>query len=233
MERGSMAPIREMFSGQTVKDAVTAWKAGAQGGAAQVGQSPVGKNVVTKALSVFAPGRAMGAFDEAAQGALRRSGMTGEQAQTAAMQAPLQEDLAQALDNPLARYIHPFRRQPFNQFIEGWRKFGNKAPTNIHTNPGTMAAYTTAGAVHGAATSDDQTPISIPLAIAASSRYGLPYGLASLVGRELAGGKGPGNAAGSLLPVSEYGVTSSVTTPLRPLKKPAAISALDAVLGGS
>lgn len=228
LERGSMTPLKEMFSAQTLKDAAAAFKAGAPGAAAQTGQAPTGGNVVTKALSHLSPGRAMGAFDEASQAALRRAGLTGEEAQSATMQAPLQQDLADALDSPLARYVHPFRRTPFNQFIEGWKKL---KPENLKANPGTTAAYVGTGAVHGAATADDDSPVSIPLAVAGSARYGLPYAISALMGRYMAGGAGGGNIASSALPVSEYGLESSVTDPTRPFRKPAALTALDKLLG--
>lgn len=228
LERGSMRPLSEMFSGQTVKDAMTAFKAGAPGGAAQTGQAPTGGNMVTKALSYISPGRAMGAFDEAAQKALQRAGLSADEAQTAAMQAPLQQDLAEALDSPIARYVHPFRRQPFNQFIEGWKKL---KPENLKAHPLVTAGYTAAGATHGAATADDPSPMSVPLAVAGSARYGLPYAAAALLGRVAAQGQGGGNIASSALPVSEYGFESSMTDPTRPFRKPAALTALDKLLG--
>lgn len=224
LERGSMAPLRELFSGQTVSDAVAAWKRGAVGGAAQAGQAPMGGNAVTRFASKFAPGRVMGALDEASQGALQRAGLTADEAQSAAMQAPLPPGLADALDSPLARYVHPFRRQPFNQFLEGWQKF---KPANMAQHPKTMLAYTGAGMAHGAATADDDLPLSLPLAAAGSARYGLPYVAAAIVGRKLAGGQGGGGIASSALPVSEYGFESSFTDPTRPFRKPAAVTALE------
>ena len=94
-----------------------------------------------------------------------------------------------------------------------------------------MALYTGTGAAHGAATADESIPLSLPLATAAAARYGLPYAGAAIVGRMLAGGKGGGGIASSALPVSEYGFESSFTDPTRPFRKPAAITALEKLLG--
>jgi hypothetical protein len=218
MERGSLDPIKKFLSRETLSDAARAFKenAGVHGvkEGSNVGQ---GQNIVTRAASYIAPGRAMGAMDEATQGALRRAGLSAEDAQRATLQAPLQGDLAEALDSPLARYIHPFRRTPFNQFTEGLKKW---KPEHLRANPKTVAAYTAAGAAHGALTAEDQTPVSLPLAMAAASRYGMTYGAAALIGRVLAEGKGSGGIPSGVLPVSEYGWESSITDPTRPFVQP-------------
>ena len=221
IEGKSLRPLKELFSTQTVKDAARAYKqnTGLPGAAANAPRQATIPYVPT-------PGRIMGALDEATQGALRRSGMSGAEAERATLQAPLQGNLAEALDSPAARYVHPFRRTPFNQFIEGWQKV-----KNWQQHPGATAAYTGAGAVHGAATADDDLPMSVPLAIAGSARYGLPYGLAALLGRSIMSGKGGGGIASNVLPVGEYGLEQSISDPLRPFKKPAAFTALERITG--
>jgi len=221
MERGSMQPLKQMFSGQTLKDAVSAYKnnTGAVGASAN---APRGVTIPF----IPTPGRIMGAFDEAAQKALQRGGLTAKEAEREVLQAPLQGQLAEALDSPLARYVHPFRRTPFNQFIEGWKS----APFTKHAAqyPKTVGAYTAAGAAHGGLTADDDTPVSIPMVMAAAGKYGLTYGAAAMIARALAEGKisGSGIASG-MLPVSEYGVEQSITSPLQPFEKPAALTALE------
>jgi hypothetical protein len=58
--------------------------------------------------------------------------------------------------------------------------------------------------------------------MAAAGRYGMPYGLAALISRvHLAGGKGDAGIPSGMLPVSEYGITSSIEDPLRPFYDPA------------
>jgi hypothetical protein len=218
LEKRSLSPIKQFFSGETLRDAKAAYKAG--------GLSSGMKGVDQSA--VHGPGRFMGALDEATQGALRRDGYSIEEAQRRTLQAPLQEDLAVALDSPLARYVHPFRRTPFNQFIEGWKKM---RPDEMRKNPLATGVYNTAGLVHGAATAEDDMPLSIPIATAGASRYGLPYALSALLGRHLAGGKGGGGIASSALPVSEYGFESAVSDPTRPFRKPAALTALERITG--
>lgn len=209
--------LREMFSRQTLDDAISAYKAG----------SSVGPKGTT--LPGPTPGRVMDALDTASRQALMRGGASADEATNAVLQSPLSENLGKlgdALDSPTARYIHPFRRTPFNQFVEGWKKVKAAHEGDAAARRG-LAIYGTAGAAHGAATADDETPISVPLAIAGSARYGLPYGLAVLAGRTLAGGKTTGSgAAGSILPVSEYGVESAFD-PTRPFEKPAALTALE------
>jgi len=158
----------------------------------------------------------MGALDDATQNALVRSGMSGTEAQRSVLQAPLTGELGQVLESPAARYVLPFRRTPFNQFIEGWRTM---QPDYAHS--GVRNAYIGAGAVHGAATTDEEYPVSIPLATALAAKYGLPYSLAAVAARKLMGGQGGGGILGSTLPVSEYGVEQSLSDPSAPFVRPA------------
>lgn len=232
-EGNGFGALKHLFSGQTIKDAAKSYASGsgAISNPAGVGAVTQSTNPLVRAASYLAPGRVMGAMDEATQAAHVRSGANAAEAASRTLQAPLPPQLAGALDSPTARYIHPFRRTPFNQFLEGWQKAKAAHNGDSAARRG-MAVYGTAGAVHGAATADDQTPMSVPLAIAGSARYGLPYGLAVLAGRTLAGGKTSGSgAAGSILPVSEYGVESSFDV-TKPFKKPAAITAMERMFGG-
>lgn len=227
MERGSMAPLKELFSGQTLKDAAQSFKTGT--GAVL---NPAGHTQnLPKVLSV--PGRAMGAMDEATQKALQRAGLSPAESARETLQSPLTGGLGEAFESPVASYLHPFRRTPFNQFIEGLKTFqGGQGPLGLlGSHPKTQAATLALGAAHGSATADDSTPLSIPLAIAASGRRGLPYGLAALAGRLATSGKGGGQIASSVLPVSEYGYEQSLGNPLAPFEEPAAFKALKKVTG--
>lgn len=209
-ESRSLSPLKQFFSGDTARDFTDAWKAGKQVGptAARSVDIPI----------INTPGRFMGAMDTATQRSLQRSGLTSKQSAARLFQTPLGENfgkLGEAMDSPTARYVFPFRRTPFNQFFEGLQTVKPEYPHKAVT-----AGYAAAGAVHGAATSDEQYPVSIPLATAAAARYGVPYGGAAIVGRMLAGGKGGGGVAGTMLPVSEYGVEQSLTDPTGPFFDP-------------
>jgi len=205
LEQRSMSPLKSFFSRQTLDDAISSYK---RGGSA--GPTP-GTNI-----PLPVPGRFMGAMDEATQSALQRGGMSATEAQRSVLQAPLTGELGEVLESPAAKYVLPFRRTPFNQFIEGWRTL---KPDFDHT--GVRNAYIGAGAVHGAATTDEQYPVSIPLATALAAKYGLPYSLAAVAARKLMGGQGGGGILGSTLPVSEYGVEQSLSDPSAPFVRPA------------
>ncbi len=224
VERGSMAPIKSMFSKQTVEDAIAAFK-----NHRSVGPTP-GVN-----LPGPMPGRFMGAFDDAAQKALVRGGDTAEQAANRVLQTPLGTNfgnMGKTLEGPVSSYLHPFRRTPFNQFIEGVKamnRVGSQTGTRGERLATSVAGAT--GAVHGAATADDKAPMSLPIAIAAAGRQGYPYGVAALLARHLMGSKSAGGVPGAVLPVSEYGLDSSIGSPLRPLYHPAALTALERIIG--
>jgi hypothetical protein len=168
----------------------------------------------------------MGALDEASQKAHIRAGASREEAANRMLQSPLTGPLAEALDSPAARYAIPFRRTPFNQFFEGLRRL----PTGKGGTTLGKTVYMGAGAAHGALTADDETPLSIPLATAGAARYGLPYAASALAARGLMGGDG-GDIASTVLPVGEYGFESSILEPTRPFTRPAALTALEKVLG--
>lgn len=222
MERGSMRPLKELFSGKTVQEAKAAWSAGTPQGS-QYGQT----------LKIFGhelptPGRFMGALDDATQSALQRAGLTKVESAKAVMQAPLPKKLSDALDSPAGRYLVPFRRTPFNQFLEG---FETLKPSNLRANPFTAATVGAVGAAHGALTSDQKYPTSIGLGTALASKYGLPYAGAALLGRTLMGGQSDAGIMGTALPVSEYGLTSGLTEPLTPFTDPAALRVLKQLAG--
>lgn len=212
-ETKSLAPLKEMLRIPTMlKDTAQAYKAGGQAYG------------VTRGPNVHGPGRLIGAADEAFQKSLQRSGATAEEAEAAMLQKALPEQLGKALDNPAARYLLPFRRTPFNQFMEGMSRLPGSEYSKAH--PIMTGAYTGAGAVHGAATADEAHPISVPLAIAGSSRQGANYAVGALLGRALSGGSGGSSIASSMVPTSEWGVETSVTDPLRSFRRPAIMTLL-------
>lgn len=229
-ERGTMAPLRELFSMKTLGDIKNIYKTG---GAAttQAGLPGMG-STVGKALDTSTnipgpmPGRIMGAIDEATRNAMGRAGISPEDAERAVFQAPLPSGLGKALDNPVMRYLIPFRRTPFNQLIEGGKAFAPKTLQQGALLGGSAAT----GAAHGAATSEDRFPMSVGLASAAAAKYGLPYSMGALAGRYLAGGEGGGGLASAAVPVSEYGIESGIS-PLQPFTDPAALRALRRILG--
>lgn len=211
IERRSMQPLKELFSGRVLRDSVRNYRAGATG-------SNVHNTGVT--LPGPNPGKVMGAMDEATQAALQRSGLTPEEAATEVLQAPLGQNfgkMGDALEGPVMEHIIPFRRTPFNQFFEG-----AKTLTPGHAHKGVTAGYLGAGAVHGVATADERYPTSIPLATALAAKYGMPYALAAVAARKLLGGAEEGGGIlGSALPVSEYGVEQSLSEPFKPFTEPA------------
>jgi hypothetical protein len=220
--------LKEILSGKTIRDAKESFRTGSG-----IATNPAGSaETVNLPGWLSFPGRAMGAMDEATQAALRRSGASAEEARSATLQAPLTGGIGEVLESPAARYIHPFRRTPFNQFIEGFRKLKQASAGDRAAQRGS-AVYGATGAAHGALTAEDERPYSIPFGIAASSRYGLPYGLGALVGRSLMGGQTSASGiAGSILPVSEYGVEQAMD-PRKVGKtfKPAALTALERLTG--
>lgn len=220
IERGSLAPLREMLSPETVKDAVASFKAGPS--YASAGPS-------TGITKFNIPGRIMGATDTAAQNALVRAGLLPKDAAREMLQSPLgKSPLTDSLvNNPVADYLVPFRRTPFNQLSEGLASF---KPENL-ASTGQKAALATAlgtGAVTGATVDDPKT---IALGTAASGRRGLPFALAAGASRALTTGskrKGADVIQG-MSPVSDYslaeGAIGPVMDPTQLIPKPAAISA--------
>jgi hypothetical protein len=215
-ERRSLAPIREVLSPATLREFIKTYKANVPYPGATRVPGPT-------------PGRVMGAADVATRQALQRAGLTEAEAAGEVLQTPLGGQLGEALDSPAARYLIPFRRTPFNQFLEGLKTLSKE---NIRKNPALLAAVGSAGAAHGAATSEERYPLTLGLGTAASARYGLPYALGAIAGRHLAGGRTGGSIAGTMLPVSEFGIETGITDPLRPFTDPAALVALRRLSGG-
>lgn len=222
-ETRSMEPLKQMFSRATLADAAAAYKANAGVGPTAGGAFP-GPN----------PGRIMGAFDVASRNALQRASpealasgynpMTARAAEEAVFQAPLGRNygpFSETLDSPVAQFVFPFRRTPYNQFAEGLKTLKTDFPYH-----GVRNVYTGVGAAHGALTADEQYPTTIPLAAAGAAKYGLPYAGGALIGRTLAGGSGGGGAVSSALPVSEWGVEQSLQEPWTTFTEPPAFSAL-------
>lgn len=222
-ESGSLKPLKSLLSMDTVNDIKKGYASGGN-------VAPTGASV---SLPGPTPGRIMNAVDEATQKALRRAGLSDEDAQRAVFQTPLGVNWGPAskvFDNPVMDYLFPFRRTPLNQFAEGGWVLTDVFKGEKSALP--LAGYAAAGAAHGAATSDEQYPVSLPFGVALAAKYGLPYGVAALTGRALAGGRGSGNIAGSVLPVSEYGLSQSIEDPLAPYREPAALRALRSLTGG-
>lgn len=209
-ERGTTAPLRQLFSRQTARDFVENYK------------NPVlepGSTIIAGPT----PGRVMGAMDTATRNALRRGGLSATEAERAVLQSPLTGDLGEALDSPFMRHLIPFRRTPFNQFLEGGKTY-TRAFKGENQIP--LAISHIAGAAHGAATADERYPASLGFGTAAAAKYGLPYAVGAVAGRYLGGGADAGGIATSALPVSEYGIESGITNPLGAFSRPAALRVL-------
>ena len=223
IERGSMAPLKQFFSPQTAREAVQAFKAGAQSGAI-----PAGGTVVSR-VNPF--GRVMGALDQATRSALVRGGLSAEDAAREVLQAPLGKNrFTKALDSPVGQYLVPFQRTPFNALIEGLESV---RPENLQTL-GQRAALGTSvasGAATGAASEDPKT---IALGTAFAGRRGLPFA-ASAALTQLLRGKSKRQASEVLQgisPVSDYSLSQGLLAPVADprqalLPKPAAIPALE------
>lgn len=172
IERGSLAPIREMLSPTTFKEAIQTFKQGPN-------QAIAGP---ASALSKWnLPGRFMGAFDQAGQNALQRAGYTTEEAEREMLQTPLPKRVGDAFDNPVMDFLMPFRKTPLNQLLEGAKTFNPQTAGQgaaLATSMGT-------GAATGAMAEDPKT---IALTTAAHGRYGLPHAMAAGASRYLTGG---------------------------------------------
>ncbi len=171
IERGSLAPIREMLSPETLKEAVQVFKQGPNEAIAGPAAGLSKWNI---------PGRVMGAFDEAGQNALQRAGYSPSESAREMLQAPLPRDLAKAFENPVADFLVPFRKTPYNALKEGFGTF------NADTL-GKKAALGTSLAT-GALAGQAEDPKTIGITTAASGRYGLPHAMAAGASRAFFGG---------------------------------------------
>jgi hypothetical protein len=219
IERGSLAPLKEMFSPATAREAYQTFKTGPT----YTGSGPA------SGLSKWnLPGRVMGSMDTAAQGALVRAGYTPKQAAVEMLQGPQYGPITKALqDNPIADYLVPFRRTPFNQLSEG---FNSMKPSNLGTKGQKVALGTSiaSGAATGAMAEDPKT---IALGTAFSGRRGLPFALSAGISRALtSGSKNKGlDVISGMSPVSDYslgeGAIGPVMDPSRIIPTPAAVPA--------
>lgn len=224
IERRSLDPLKQLFSRQTIQDAKAAWKAGTPSQYGDVMRVPKWSPIKPGA-ELWTPGRAMGALDDATQKALVRAGATADEAAEYTLQTPLSKEWTEALDNPVARYMVPFRRTPVNGFLQGMKAFKGEHKV-------ALGGYMGAGAVHGAATADTDFPVSIGFGGALAGKYQLPYYLGALVGRMAGGARDTASLAAQALPVSEFSIASGIQDPLQPFREPAALRALRQMTSG-
>lgn len=200
METKSLQPLKEMFSGATMDDFMRELKTPTSNFA--LDNSAEGASMASN--SAWNPfGRVMNAGDTATRNALKRSGTTAKDAEAHVLQTPLPPQIASALDNPVMRYLIPFRRTPVNQALEGGRAFGRLA-----SNPETrlpFAVHTGIGAATGATTSDEQYPITPAFTASLAGKYGIPSYIGAILARQMVGGKEDGGMVGGMMPTSEFG----------------------------
>ena len=215
IERGSIAPLREMLSPATAREAVEVFKRGPN-------EAIAGPATGLSKLNL--PGRIMGALDEAGQNALQRAGYSPQDAAREMLQAPVPESVGRAFDNPVMDFLVPFRKTPLNALVEGAATF----------KPGTTGQKVALGTALGTgaatgATAED--PKTIGIGAAASGRYGLPFAVGAGAARALTGGNQK-QAIDVIDAVSDFGgmgrgVVSAAKDPSTILAvKPAAFSAL-------
>lgn len=239
IERGSLAPLKALLSPTTARDAVKAFKSGVSSANLGAPATSIAKyNPIT---------RAMGALDDATQAALVRSGVMHDPievqnavnrganlpdamqasarraAQRETLQAPLSPDWQKAMEGPVAQYLVPFRRTPFNQLKEGLNTLNPQTKGQAAALATSMGTGFTTGAVA-------EDPKTVALGTAASGRYGLPFAGAAAVGRYLQTGGNKRKAADVLQgisPVSDYSIQEAILEPTKILPKPAAVGAYD------
>ena len=89
--------------------------------------------------------------------------------------------------------------------------------------PGLSAAYGAAGATLGS--NEEIDPRTLGLLAPLASIYTLPFVLGAAAGRSFVKPSEVGQTIGGASPISEYGLAGAVS-PLRPFRRPAALSAL-------
>lgn len=217
IERGSMAPIREMLSGETLKDAVNTFKNGPNQAIAGPASNLSKWNL---------PGRVMGAFDQAGQNALQRAGYSSGDAAREMLQSPLPKSISDKFpQGGVADFLLPFRKTSFNAMNEGW---GTLHPQTV----GQGAALATSLGTGAAVGAEAEDPKTIGITTAAMGRYGLPHAAAAGVARMLAGGSKT-KSTDVMNAVTDFGsagrgVMDLADDPLKVIAaKPAAVSAFD------
>lgn len=212
IERRSLSPLKEFFSPQTARRFGQVLKSGET---TDVQGTQVGR------MNPF--GRIMGAGDTATREALQRAGLSADEAARLTLQSPVSVNVGgrEMLDNPVAQYIVPFRRTPFNQFFGGMKA--------TYDRPAIAAGYGAAGAAMGA--NEDIDPRTIGMAAPLASIYALPFVLGATAARYTEKPSDTGKVIAGSAPISEYGLNTAVTEPLRAFKRPAAVSALKYFLG--
>ncbi len=239
-ELGSMKPIKEMLRVPTnLKNAKAGWKAQTQPGG---GMTSGAKVQGLGRLNV--PGRVMGAFDDASQESLKRSGVSPERAK----QLTLMEDnpagfganaLQRAFDTRIGKFLVPFQRVPLNQFSQGAEALDGLLPrgknaATVH-NSGRGRALT-AGAIGAGAVTGDETenPLFLAMMAALAGSRGMPFALGA--GGAIAAKHG-GSKSKSVLDRVGMGLPdgsmSDVFQPWRAIDKPALIRFIEQLQGKS
>ena len=233
-EGGTLRPLKALFSRQTGREFIQALKQGGTVGPVPGGAEATAGETVSR-LNPF--GRVMGAGDVATRAALTRGGVAPEEAERLVLQSPLPREWAEKLDNPVAKFLLPFRRTPFNYLAEGMGSFApaGKALAGEVLTPlerrklATLGGAMAAGGATGLAT-EEQGPgaTAVPLALggAAAGTYGIPFVGSAALARFLLGQGTKASAERAVQgvsPFSEYGFVSSITDPLRPFREPAVL----------
>lgn len=209
LEQRSMRPLKELLSMETARDVGRTFRRGpnpAYGPTSDVSQLNL-------------PARVMSTLDEASQRALVRAGLTPEAATAEMLQTPVPQRLAEGLENPVMKFLVPFRRTPINQLVEGGKSIRADLPTAVSFGTG----------VAEGATAED--PRTLALGSAAMGKRSLTASLGQGVGRYMTGGR-VSEATRGLAPISDYGFESGVEGALKAVggdivPKPAAIGAID------
>ena len=212
VERGTLAPLMQLMRPKTGIDAVKNFITGGQGAYGTAGPQGIERYYNL-------PGRFMGAVDEAAGAAFSRAGLSADEVQRELLQAPMQPGLAQALEgNEVGRYLLPFARIPFNQFIEGLESFKSlgKVPGSA-LEARKLALLLSQMGVGYAEGANTEGAIPLALGAAAGGRYGAPVIAGQIMGRTANGGNIE-EAARGWAPASDFSFEKSWTDPFSSFK---------------
>jgi hypothetical protein len=221
LENKSLAPLKEFFSPATVRDYIEGLRTGKTVGPA-AGNSQSAVRQGSSWLNL--PGRMLGAGDSATTNALMRAGLPFDEAKRLLLQRDLPPEVADMADSTIGRFMIPFRTTPFNTLREGLDALKFERPL---ITTGAIGA----GAAVGATTDDPKT---MAITGAAAGPYALPYLLGGVAGKYYLKGDSAGKSAqvtSGVSPYSDYGIAEMITNPVRPFTKPAALSALDWIMG--